>query len=58
VTLKLAERYREEAEHAIGILVTVGSFLVWGVVAGFLATIIILGYLRFYIGAINAIGKK
>lgn len=56
MTLKLAERYREEAEHAIGILVTVGSFLVWGVVAGFLATIIILGYLRFYIGAINAIG--
>ena len=57
VTLKLAQRYREEAEHAIGVLITIGSFAVWLVVAGFLVAIIILGFMRFYLGAIDAAGK-
>jgi len=53
VALKLAERYREESELAIKILITVGSFLIWAAVAAFLIAMIMWMFFRFYLGHIN-----
>lgn len=50
---RLAIQYRDEAENAIKMLVTIFSFLIWALVAGFIVVMILLIFTRFYSGQIN-----
>ena len=55
-SMRLADRYREEAEHAIKVLITIGSFLIWACVAAFVIAMIFWIFARFYVGAIKSVG--
>jgi len=50
---RLAIQYRDEAENAIKMLVTIMSFLIWALVAGFIVVMIMLIFKNFYSGQIN-----